>query len=105
MTCPACGEDSSSRLPIFNEVGTASGEHGSVVRGLEGRLQGRAEHKAVFPHIRIEACDACRRYLLGVDVLADAAAVPLVDEMSALPLDLFARERGFSKVTPNLLGF
>ena len=76
-----------------------------MVRGLEGRLQGRPEHKAVFHHIRIEACDSCRRYLLGVDLLADPAAIPLVDEMSALPLDLFAREKGFSKIMPNLMGF
>ncbi|HXN78364.1 MAG TPA: formate dehydrogenase accessory protein FdhE [Candidatus Dormibacteraeota bacterium] len=107
MTCPACGEDSSSRLPIFNEEGTASGERGSVVRGLEGRLgeRGKAEHTAVFPHLRIEACETCRHYLLSVDLLADPAAVPLVDEMSALPLDLYAREKGFSKLTPNLMGF
>jgi FdhE protein len=107
MTCPGCGEDSSSRVPIFNEEGTVSGERGSVVRGLEGRLgdRGKAEHTAVFPHVRIEACDTCRHYLLSVDLLADPAAVPLVDEMSALPLDLFAREKGFSKITPNLMGF
>jgi FdhE protein len=107
MTCPGCGEDSSSRLPIFNEEGTASGERGSVVRGLEGRLgdRARAEHNAVFPHLRIEACDSCRRYLLNIDLLADPSAVPLVDEMSALPLDLYAREKGFAKITPNLMGF
>jgi formate dehydrogenase maturation protein FdhE len=107
MTCPACGEDSSSRLPIFNEEGTASGERGSVVRGLEGKLgdRGKPEHTAVFPHVRIEACDTCRHYLLNVDLLADPTAVPLVDEMSALPLDLFAREKGFTKIIPNLMGF
>ncbi len=107
MTCPACGEDASSRLPIFNEEGTVSGERGSVVRGLEGRLadRGKAEHTAVFPHVRIEACDSCRHYLLSIDLLSEPAAVPIVDEMSALPLDLFAREKGFSKITPNLMGF
>jgi FdhE protein len=107
MTCPGCGEDSSSRLPIFNEEGTASGERGSVVRGLQGRLAGRAgaEHKALFPHIRIEACDTCRRYLLNIDLASDPKAVPLVDELAALPLDLYAREQGFSKITPNLMGF
>ena len=107
MTCPACGEDSSSRLAIFNEEGTVSGERGSVVRGLEGRLgdRGTAEHTAVFPHVRVEACETCLRYLLSIDLLADPAAVPLVDEMSALPLDLYAREKGFTKITPNLMGF
>jgi formate dehydrogenase maturation protein FdhE len=107
MTCPGCGEDSSSRLPIFNEEGSTSGERGSVVRGLQGRLEGHvaSEHKAVFPHIRIEACDTCRHYLLNVDLATDPAAVPLVDELAALPLDLYARERGFSKIIPNLMGF
>ena len=82
MTCPGCGEDSSSQLPIFNEEGTASGERGSVVRGLQGRLAGYggAEHRAVFSHIRIEACDTCRRYLLNVDLASDPKAVPRVDE-------------------------
>ena len=107
MTCPGCGEDSSSRLPIFSEEGTASGERGSVVRGLEGRLggYGGAQHKAVFPHIRIEACESCRRYLLNIDLAADPAALPVVDELAAVPLDLYAREQGFSKITPNLMGF
>jgi FdhE protein len=107
MTCPACGEDSSSRLPIFSEEGTTSGERGSVVRGLQGKLgsNGRTEHQIVFPHIRIEACESCLRYLLNVDLAADPAAVPEVDELSALPLDLYARERGFSKIIPNFMGF
>lgn len=107
MTCPGCGEDSSSRLPIFNEEGTTSGERGAVVRGLQGKLESPhgAEQNAVFPHMRIEACDTCQRYLLNIDLAADRAAVPIVDELAGLPLDLYARERGFSKITPNLMGF
>jgi hypothetical protein len=107
MTCAGCGEDSSSHLPIFGEEGTASGERGSVVRGLEGALGDHATggHKAVFTQVRIEACDTCRRYLLNIDLAADPAAIPEVDELAALPLALYARERGFSKITPNLMGF
>ena len=107
MTCPGCGEDSSSRLPIFSEAGTASGERGSIVRGLQGQLgeHDGAGQKAVFAHVRIEACDTCRRYLLNIDLAADQAAVPVVDELAAIPLDLYAREQGFSKITPNLMGF
>ena len=107
MTCPGCGEDSSSRLPIFSEEGTTSGERGSVVRGLLGKLcdGGGSEHSAVFPHVRIEACDTCRQYLLSVDLASDPAAVPIVDELAALPLDLYARERGYRKIIPNLVGF
>jgi hypothetical protein len=29
----------------------------------------------------------------------------VVDEMAALPLDLYAREHGFTKIIPNLMGF
>lgn len=107
MTCPGCGEDTTSRLPIFSEEGTASGERGSVVRGLQGKLGGNGEagHKPVFPQIRIEACDTCRRYLLNIDLAADPRAVPVVDELAALPLDLYAREQGFTKIIPNLMGF
>lgn len=105
MTCPGCGEDSSARLPIFNEEGNASGERGSVVRGLEGRLgDRRADSKSVFPHIRIEACETCHRYLLNIDLMTDPKAVAVVDELAALPLDLYATEKGFSKITPNLMG-
>jgi hypothetical protein len=107
MTCPGCGESSSSRLPIFSEEGTASGERGSVVRGLQGKLADHDanEHEPVFSQVRIEACDSCRRYLLSIDLAADPAAIPEVDEMAALPLDLYARERGFSKIIPNVMGF
>jgi FdhE protein len=107
MTCPGCGESSSSRLPIFSEEGAASGERGSVVRGLQGKLgdNGLAGQQIVFPHIRVQACESCKRYLLNIDLAADPAAVPEVDELSALPLDLYAREHGFSKIIPNLMGF
>jgi FdhE protein len=55
--------------------------------------------------MRIEACNSCRRYLLAIDVARDRMAVPLVDEMAAIPLDLYARDRGYTKTTPNLVGF
>ena len=107
MTCAGCGESSTSRLPIFSEEGTTSGERGSVVRGLPVGPNGSngSAPKAIFPHVRIEACETCRHYLLNVDLAADPAAVPVVDDLDALPLDLYARERGFSKITPNLMGF
>lgn len=104
MTCAGCGEDTSSKLPIFNEEGTTSGERGSVVRGLP--TPGAGGHSAaVFPHVRIEACDSCGQYLLGIDLASDPRAVPLVDELAAIPLDLYARERGYGKISRNLMGF
>ena len=102
MTCPGCGETSGSQLPIYSEVGTAAGERGGVVRGLGTAAPAR---DAVFPHIRIEGCDRCKSYVLNIDLAAERQAVPLVDEMAALPLDLYARDRGLTKITPNLMGF
>jgi formate dehydrogenase maturation protein FdhE len=103
MRCAACGVDAGAKLNIFSEHGTTSGERGSVVRGLAGPNAARSD--AVFPHMRVEACESCRRYLLSVDLATDFLAVPTVDEMAAIPLDLFARERGYAKITPNLVGF
>lgn len=104
MTCAGCGEDASAKLSIFSEEGTTSGEQGSVIRGLPHEPVPPA-HPAVFPHIRIEACETCRRYLLGIDVAQDPSAVAVVDELTAVPLDLVARDRGYSKITSNLMGF
>jgi formate dehydrogenase maturation protein FdhE len=39
-----------------------------------------------------------------VDLRRDAAAVPVVDELAALPLDLYAKEHGLQKALPNLMG-
>ena len=36
---------------------------------------------------------------------ATPRAVPEVDELVALPLDLYAGEHGLTKITPNLMGF
>ena len=104
LTCAGCGESASSKLSIFSEHGTMSGDRGSVVRGLPGPPAADPQ-RAFFPHMRIEACESCRRYLLNVDVAADPNAVPVVDEIAAIPLDLYAREQGFSKITTNLMGF
>jgi formate dehydrogenase maturation protein FdhE len=54
--------------------------------------------------VRGDGSDTCRRYLVTVDGRKDPAAVPIVDELVALPLDLHVRERGFSKIVPNLMG-
>jgi hypothetical protein len=104
MTCAGCGEDSSAKLTILSELGTSSGERGSVVRGLPGGNPA-VQQPAVFPHMRVEACESCRHYLLSIDLASDPHAVPLVDELAAIPLDLYARDRGFTKITTNLMGF
>jgi len=78
MTCVGCGEQTTAKLPIFADADR-------------------------FPHLRADGCESCRRYIITVDLRKDAEAVPIVDELIALPLDLHVQERGFAKITPNLM--
>ena len=57
-----------------------------------------------FRHMRVEACERCQGYIKTVDLTRNGHAVPVVDELAMIPLDLWAVERGFEKVHPNLLG-
>ena len=57
-----------------------------------------------WPHLRVEECRSCRVYIKAVDQRIDGAAEPLVDELASIELDLWARERGLDKLSPNLLG-
>ena len=80
MTCVACGETESSKLVVLADP-------------------------EQLPHLRIDACERCKRYIVSVDARLEGNAVPVVDEIAALPLDIAAAKRGFTKVTPNLMGF
>jgi FdhE protein len=58
----------------------------------------------LFPHIQTQTCDACQRYLHVIDLDKDVEACPDVDEIAALPLDVWAIDNGYEKITPNLIG-
>ena len=55
-------------------------------------------------HLQVQVCESCRKYLHQVNIAKDPAAVPDVDEIAALPLDVWAGEQGFRKLHPNLVG-
>ena len=78
ILCPACGEEDVDKLPVYT-----------------------AEE---LPHVRVEACDTCRHCIKTIDLTKDGRAVPVVDELAAIPLSLWAAENGYSKVSANLLG-
>ena len=78
LTCPACGETDADRLPVHTTESVA--------------------------HVRIDECRTCRRYLKSVDQRQQGAAVPLVDEVATVELDLWAREQGLTKIRTNVLG-
>lgn len=60
-----------------------------------------AEH---MDHVQTQVCDSCGHYLHIIHVGKDPAAVPLVDEVAALAMDVWALERGLRKIHPNLVG-
>ena len=81
IVCPACGEESVDKLPVY------------VSEGAED-----------LDHVRVEACDTCRHYIKTIDLTKNGRAVPVVDELAAIPLSLWAAENGYTKVSANLLG-
>ncbi|HEU5158746.1 MAG TPA: formate dehydrogenase accessory protein FdhE [Streptosporangiaceae bacterium] len=107
--CPSCGESSGSKRTLYFEHPERHGESPRVGRGPDNAgdadAAGGGADTATFPHLRIESCTSCLRYLIDVDLGRDPRAVPEVDELAALPLDMYAAERGISKITPNLMGF
>ena len=78
IICPACGEEAVEKLAIY----TAS----------------------QFDHVRVEACDTCRHYIKTVDLTKNGHAVPVVDELATMPLNLWAQQRGYVKLQANWLG-
>jgi len=78
VVCANCGEERPAKLGYF--------------------------HTPEYDHVRIEACDTCKHYLKGVDLTRLGFAVPLVDEVAAAPLDVWARAHGYTKIELNLVG-
>jgi len=78
ILCPTCGEEEEKRLPVYV-----------------------AEQ---FPHVRVEACETCKFFVRTIDLTKDGHAVPVVDDLAAIPLTLWAHEHGYTRLQPNLLG-
>ena len=78
ILCAKCGEEQEAKLPIYV-----------------------AEQ---FPHVRMECCETCKHFLRTVDLTKGGHAVPVVDDLAALPLSLWAEEHGYRRILGNLLG-
>jgi formate dehydrogenase maturation protein FdhE len=76
--CPACGEEREPQMAFYSAPEIA--------------------------HVRVDVCDTCHTYLKSIDLTKTGSAVPVVDELATIPLDLWAREHGYSKLQTNLLG-
>jgi hypothetical protein len=78
IICVNCGEENKEKLPVY----------------LAAQIE----------HVRVEACDTCRTYLKSVDLTKDGFAVPEVDEIATVTLNLWADEHDYAKVETNILG-
>jgi FdhE protein len=78
VVCPSCGEENKDKLPIYIA--------------------------AELDYVRVDACDSCQTYLKAVDLTKNGHAVPVVDEIATVALNIWAEEHGYSKLEPNLLG-
>jgi FdhE protein len=78
ILCAHCGEEREQELPVY--VAEA------------------------FPHIRVEGCETCKHFLRTIDLTKDGNAVPIVDDLAAIPLHLWAEENGYKRIQGNLLG-
>jgi FdhE protein len=76
--CAHCGEEEEGKLPVYV-----------------------AEQ---FPHIRMECCESCKHFVRTIDLTKDGNAVPIVDDLAAIPLSLWAQENGYGRIQSNLLG-
>ena len=45
-----------------------------------------------------------RTYIKGIDLTLFGLASPLVDEVAAAALDVWAKERGYTKIEMNMVG-
>ena len=78
VKCPNCGEEHKDKLPVF------------VADNID--------------YVRVDACDTCHSYIKSVDMTKNGRAVPVVDELATLSLNLWAQEKGYTKLEVNLLG-
>jgi FdhE protein len=78
VVCASCGEEHPAKLGYFQT--------------------------SEYEHVRIEACDSCKHYIKGVDLTILGLAVPLVDDVATAALDLWASEKGYTKIELNLVG-
>jgi formate dehydrogenase accessory protein FdhE len=76
--CPACGEEREPQMAFYSAPEIA--------------------------HVRVDVCDTCHTYLKSIDLTKTGLAVPVVDELATIPLDLWASEHGYVKLQINLLG-
>lgn len=77
IRCLACDESRFDALPVFSAEALAA--------------------------VRVDLCETCGVYIKTMDMTRDGSALPLVDDLATLPLDLWARDHGYRRLRANAL--
>ena len=78
VACPNCGEENKDRLPVY------------IADAID--------------YVRVDACDTCHTYMKSIDLTKNGHAVPVVDEIATISLNLWAEENNYQKFGQNLFG-
>ncbi|MCU1333314.1 MAG: uncharacterized protein JWM08_2306 [Candidatus Angelobacter sp.] len=78
VLCPNCAEENKEHLPVFIAQ--------------------------EFDYVRVDACDTCHTYIKSIDLSKNGKAVPVVDELATVSLNLWAQEHNYKKAQTNLFG-
>jgi FdhE protein len=80
IKCPFCGEDEQSKLLFFESPDE--------------------------PGYRVDTCKSCKLYIKTADFRQlDRLSLPLLDDLESLPLDILARQEGYTRPTVSAWGF
>ena len=89
LACAFCDEDRPEALAYFE----AESEPGQAV-------------PAALRGPRVDTCNTCKHYIKTADFRAlDRFCLAPLDDLASLPLDMLAREQGFSRPTLSVWGF
>lgn len=114
VTCPGCGgrpvvgvlreQAHGARRSLICGRCSLEWDYPRVTCAACGKGEPEIYTAEQIANVRLEVCRDCRVYLKTVDLSRNALAVPIVDEIASIPLDLWAQERGYRKLEVNLLG-
>lgn len=57
------------------------------------------------PEVIMQCCDQCKTYIKIVDLRKDGLAVPEMDDIASIRLDMWAGKQGYAKYHRNILGY
>jgi len=88
-------ETDAARCALPDRVGISARRLPELRRGAVRRAGGL--HGGGDP-FRADRCDTCRTYLKTIDLTGNRLALPLVDDIASVALDLWAVEQGYRRL-------